>query len=416
MAHPRERPASYGWMKRRDFLRSSAAAVSAAGLLASCGADNKSSGSLVKVATPDNPSTLQISDDNSPIDSNMDPEAGPLKIFNWNDYLWPKVAKDFGKEYGVDFEISTFYNMSEAVAKMRTGQVDYDLFFPTPDVLPKLVAGSLLQPLNHDYIPNLEANVWPELADPFYDQNAHYTVPYMVYSTGIAWRKDMVDEDIGARSNPYDVFWDSRYSGRIGIYDDYREAIGMVLTRNGISDVNTGSSKALALVEEQLKEMADKVKIRTTIDGAYAKLPEGQFAVHQSWSGDIIAAPYYMPGDDYGDPDGVLQFWWPEGKGIVGNDTVAIPKGAKNPVLAHHFLNFLLANKNALKNFSWVGYQPPVNAMNPATLVKNGYVVPNLEPAILGRKALDSDKQLLALPANIDQKWQNVWSNFKSGV
>ncbi len=48
MAHPRERPASYGWMKRRDFLRSSAAAVSAVGLLASCGADNKSSGSLVK--------------------------------------------------------------------------------------------------------------------------------------------------------------------------------------------------------------------------------------------------------------------------------------------------------------------------------------------------------------------------------
>ena len=100
MAHPRERPASYGWMKRRDFLRSSAAAVSAAGFLASCGADNKSSGSLVKVATPDNPSTLQISDDNPPIDSNMEPEAGPLKIFNWNDYLWPKVAKDFGKDTG----------------------------------------------------------------------------------------------------------------------------------------------------------------------------------------------------------------------------------------------------------------------------------------------------------------------------
>ena len=53
-----------------------------------------------QVATPDNPSTLPISDDNSPIDSNMEPEAGPLKIFNWNDYLWPKVAKDFGKDTG----------------------------------------------------------------------------------------------------------------------------------------------------------------------------------------------------------------------------------------------------------------------------------------------------------------------------
>lgn len=408
-------------MKRRDFLRSSAAAaaaVSGAGLLTACGnnGDGGSGGNAgLQLASPDNPVTLPVSDDNAPIDSNMEPEAGPLKIFNWNDYLWTKVSKDFGKEYGVDVEISTFYNMQESVAKLRTGQVPFDLYFPTIDVLPKMVAGGLLQPLNHDYIPNLKANVWPELADPFYDQGANYSVPYFVYSTGIAWRKDMAD-DIGARSNPYDVFWDPAYSGKIGIYDDYREAISMVLLRNGIDNINTGSSKALSLAETQLKEMADKVNVRTTIDGAYSRLPEGQFAVHQSWSGDIIAGPFYMPGKDYGDPRGLLRYWWPPGKGVVGNDTITIPKSAKNPVLAHHFLNYLLDNKVALKNFSWVGYQPPVKAMVPDKLVQQGYVVPNLKSAILERDALDSPIQPLALTPSVDQKWQEAWSSFKSGV
>lgn len=408
-------------MKRRDFLRSSAAAaaaVSGGSLLVSCTdstAGNGASGSAVKLARPGDPVTLPISEDNGAIDSNMEPEAGPLKVFNWNDYLWTKVTKEFGKEFGVDVEISTFYNMQESVAKLRTRQVSFDVYFPTIDVLPKMVAGGLIQPLNHDYIPNLKANVWPELADPFYDRGSHYSVPYVVYSTGIAWRKDMA-EDIGARSNPYDVFWDPTYSGKIGIYDDYREAISMVLLRNGIENINTGSSKALALAETQLKEMADKVNIRTTIDGAYSKLPEGQFAVHQAWSGDIIAGPFYMPGDDYGDPDGLLQYWWPPGEGVVGNDTIAIPRNAKNPVLAHHFLNYLLDNKVALKNFSWVGYQPPVKAMIPDKLVSQGYVVPNLRSAILQREALQSPIQPLALPADVDQKWQDAWSSFKSGV
>ena len=409
-------------MKRRDFLRNSAAAaatVSGAGFLAGCGdsgAGGSGGDSGLKLARPDDPVTLPVSDDNAPIDSNMEPESGPLKIFNWADYLWTKVTKDFGKEYGVDVEISTFYNMQESVGKLRTGQVPYDIYFPTIDVLPKMVAGNLLQPLNRDYIPNLSANVWPEFVDPFYDQGANYSIPYMVYGTGIAWRKDMVSESIAELDNPYDVFWDEQYSGKVGIYDDYREAISMVLLRNGIENINTGSSKALSMAETQLKEMADKVNVRTTIDGAYSRLPEGQFAVHQSWSGDIIAAPYYMPGKDYGDPRGLLQYWWPPGEGVVGNDTVVIPKSAKNPVLAHHFLNYLLDNKVALKNFSWVGYQPPVKAMVPDKLVQQGYVVPNLKSAILEREALDSPIQPLALAPSVDQKWQEAWSSFKSGV
>jgi spermidine/putrescine transport system substrate-binding protein len=390
-------------------------------LLGACGGDGGSGaggpGGGVTIASPSNPSTLQVFDDNPAIDSGLEPESGPLKIYNWDEYIWPKVVKDFAKEFDVDFEISTFYNMSEAIAKIRTGQVDYDVFFPTLDPIPKLVAAKLLQPLNHDYIPNLTKNVWPRLADPFYDKGSRYTVPYTVYTTGIGWRTDMVDEDIAAMSNPYDIFWDSKYAGKIGIYDDYREAIQMVLLRNGITDINTDDPQDLELAKEQLVEMADSVNVRTTIAGAYQKLPEGEFAIHQAWSGDMVAAPYYMPQKDYGDPRGLLRFWWPEdGKGVIGNDTMAIPKNAKNPVLAHHFLNFLLENQHGIANFSWVGYQPPFRAIDPNKLVRQEYVVPNLETAVVEENYFDSGYIALALPPEDDTLWQGAWSEFKSGA
>jgi spermidine/putrescine transport system substrate-binding protein len=413
-----------GPIPRRDFLRRSAtaaAALSSTGLLLSaCGGNGGGAGSGagggLRIASPEDPVTLPLNDAER-IESGLEPEAGPLKIYNWDEYIWPRVVKDFSEEFGVETEISTFYNMSEAVQKVRTGELDFDVFFPTIDFVPKLVAGNLLQPLNHDYLPNLEGNVWPQLTNPFYDQGSRYTVPYTVYTTGIGWRTDMVETDIAAMENPYEVLWDPQYRGQVGIYDDYREAMSMVLLKNGITDVNTADQADIDLVKKDLISLADTTNVRTTIDGAYAGVPEGRFAIHQAWSGDMVAAPYYMPQKDYGDPRGVLRYWWPEqGTGMIGNDTIAILKGAKNPVLAHLFLNFMLDSDHAIKNFSWVGYQPPVKAIDPNRLVNQEYVVPNLKPAIVRESYFDTGTTLLALPPAVDARWQSAWSEFKSGA
>jgi spermidine/putrescine transport system substrate-binding protein len=416
MRHPRER----FWgnsMDRRDFLRRSAAgaaALSGAGLLAACGSPSSSAPTGIKLASPENPETLPLFDDNAPIDSGLEPEKGPLKVYNWDEYIWLKVLKDFAKEYKVDYELSTFYNTAEAMNKIRTGQVDFDVFFPTPDLIPKLVAAKLLQPVNRSYLTNLKRNIWPELVDPWYDKGSRYSVPYTVYTTGIGWRTDLVDEDIGARDDPYEVFWDPKYAGKVGIYDDYREVMSMVLVKHGL-DVNTTKSKDINLVRKELIDMADAVNVRTTIDGAYLGIPESKFAVHQAWSGDLAGAPYYMPAKEYGDPDGVLRYWSPP-DGVIGNDTIVIPKGSKNPVLAHHFLNYMLDNKHALKNFSWLLYQPPLNAISPTKLVSDGYVLPNLRPTIVQKRDFDRGAIYTALPPEVDAEYQDAWADFKSGV
>jgi spermidine/putrescine transport system substrate-binding protein len=222
-------------ISRRAFLsRSAAAALAVSGgvLLQGCGrrdptgAAPGAAGPLL--ASPDHPVTWPIEPGNEPIAANLPPERGAtLKVYNWTEYIYKKVVKDFEKKYAkhdIKVEISTYGNMDEAVAKLRGGQVAFDVLFPTYDVLGKLVQSDLLRPLNHAYISNID-QVWPVFQNPFYDQGWRYSVPYTAYTTGIAWRVDKVDADVAKLPNPYEALWDERYRGKVGILDDYREAI-----------------------------------------------------------------------------------------------------------------------------------------------------------------------------------------------
>ena len=77
----------------------------------------------------------------------------------------------------------------------------YDVFVPTQPYISMLVAGKILQPLNLSYIPNLRREVWRSLQSPWYDVGSRYTVPYTIFSTGIAWRNDkLVDVILAGRS------------------------------------------------------------------------------------------------------------------------------------------------------------------------------------------------------------------------
>ena len=143
----------------------------AGGLLAGCGSGaGSSSASRVVIGTREDPVEQPLFDDNPMIESGLEPEKGPLRLYNWADYIYTRVLKDFEEEFGVEVELTTFYNLEEATRKLRTGKVNFDVFVPTAEIIPKFVAGKLLQPLNHDYLPNLKKNVWPMLADPYYDR------------------------------------------------------------------------------------------------------------------------------------------------------------------------------------------------------------------------------------------------------
>jgi len=405
-------------MSRREALRLMAGAAMAGGVLAGCGSGGGSSSSVeVIVGTRDKPVEQPLYDDNPMIESGLEPEKGPLRVYNWADYIYTRVLKDFEEEFGVEVELTTFYNLEEATRKLRTGKVDFDVFVPTAEIVPKFVAGKLLQPLNRDYLPNLKKNVWPMLANPYYDQGSRYTVPYTVYLTGIGWRTDMVSADIASMDNPWEAFWDPEYKGIAGLYDDYRETIGVGMYRSGITDINGDKSGDLDAATDNLVELTDLVDIRYTIDGAYAKLPEGVFGIHHAWSGDMVNAPYYMPKG--GDPS-VLRYVWPpkaqgESGGYVGNDNLAVLNGAEHPVLAHMFLNFMLDNEVAIKNFGWNAYQPPINALKPDKLVSNGTIRENLASTVIEQDEFGMGQTPEQLTPEQDRRWLEAWSRVQQG-
>jgi len=407
--HPREsRP-----LGRRRFLRQSFyVSLGAAGgpaLLGACGSSDTGSASVdLPLARPDDPVELPLHEDVPAIDDGLEPETGTLKIFNYSDYLAPGVLKAFGEEYGVEVEVTTFNSMDEAVAKLRTGQGDFDVFFPTPDILAKVVYGKLLQPINHSYLPNLK-NAWTQLQDPFYDQGSRYTVPYNAYSTGVGYRADEVTT---IPASGYDLLWDEQYAGRANILDDGREAIGMSLLRNGVDDVNTEDSEVLHAAGEELAELVSAVNVKIDIN-AYTLVPEGRSTVHQCWSGDMISAQYYLPNGVSAD---VLGYWYPQQEpGVVGTDTIAVVAGAEHPVLGHHFMNYLLDEQNALRNFGWVGYQPALTTFSPRYLSDEGYVPRNLEAAVVTSQQYEEGRQLLQLSPDGAKVWDEVWATLKSG-
>ena len=402
---------------RRQFL--ARAAILAAGapalgaFLQACSknAPSPSQPSLT-LAAPDNPVKWDIGDDNKPIADGLAPEKGAtLQLYSYADYTSPDAVKSFQDKYGVQVQISTFNDTDEAITKIRGGNVNYDLYFPSYDQISRLVTGKLIQPLNHSYIPNI-TNVWPNFTNPWYDQEWRYTTPYTIYTTGVGWRNDQVPANVAVLKNPYDVLWDPQYKGKTAVIDDWHTAMSMVLLRQGITDVNTSSEADLKVVGEQLNAMVAATSPKVTIT-MYNDLPAGQLGVSQMWSGDIINAQSYLP---EGTSTGILQYWFPpDGKGLVDNDLMVVLRSGKNPVLAHLFINHMLEPEIAMQNFSAIGYQPPQNSITADSLIAEEFIPDNLRTAIVKPEYFDAGYRLLELDTANQDAWQKVWQAFNAG-
>ena len=364
-------------------------------LLQACGGDDDSDGAA-----------------SDAIADGLDPEAGPLRIFNYADYVNPDTVASFEDQYGVSIEITTFDVDAEAITKLANGSVEVDVFnSAAPNTLGRLIAGGILQPLNKSYLTNFD-NLLPSFVDPWYDKGSEYTVPYTVFSSGIAYRTDRIDpakvDEMG-----WDILWDPTYKGVTSILDDYREGISMALLRKGITDVNTTDEALISQAGADLTELVNLMNIKVNIE-AYKDIPEGATDLAHTWSGDMLAGAYsYLP---EGTDPSVLGWWYPaDGVGVVNNDCMTVTAKATNPVLAHLWINHLLDAANAEENFSWNGYLPPIEGLDADYLIENEYAPENLRSAVLGDDVISKGLRFEPLPVETDRFWEETWSKFTAG-
>ena len=418
--HPRE-----GWqpdgsrrrpdLSRRQALRRGLAAALLAGggasVLDACapylvGANN------IPLPRPTHPVTWPVT--GQPIADGLPPEKGAtLQVYNWVAYINQACVNDFAKKYNCKVAVTTFNTMDEALAKLRSG-LKFDVFMGvTVDVLGVLIESKLIQPLNHSYLGNI-TQAWPDFQNPFYDRGWKYTVPYTIYTTGIAWRKDLVKENPYAMANPWrDMFMQSKYRGKIAILDDYREALSLGLMMNGIYNLNTTDRNQIDLARQSLQQLTSLVDVHID-NNDYTEVPDGQTWIHHAWSGDMAAAASYMP---KGVPVEVVGYWFPrDGKGPIANDTNTVLRSASSPVLAHLFINNLMDEKVALKNISYNGYMQPVTAITPELLVKEQILPPSLMSTAVVPSDFRHGLGELQLPVDADALWQQAWLVASQGI
>jgi spermidine/putrescine transport system substrate-binding protein len=336
-------------------------------------------------------------------------------LYNWADYIYKKDVAQFEDKFGVDVEITTFTTMEEAVQKVANDQVQPDVFVPTPSYLRRLVQNDLLQPLQHELIPNMQ-NMWPSYSNPgpYYDLGWNYTVPYTIYTWGVAYRRDRVSDQDAAQQG-WNMLWNHDYNEKISLYDSYGDTIAITILRNGSLDVNSCDPNTISQAKDAILQTINDNGARLTYNGVYIKLTGGDTTMAESWSGDIVSSHWYLPKST---PTSVLGFWRPDnGKTMIGNDLLAIPKTAKNPRLAHEFINFFLDEKIAYDNFvNWNGYQPPLVSINPESLIDKGVVPEQLGSAVVTEDMFKTDLTPVELDPTCDQMWLDAWAEIKAGA
>ena len=166
-------------------------------------------------------------------------------------------------------------------------------------------------------------------------------MPYTVYTTGIGYRNDLVD-DPAQLDNPYDIFWNADYAGQTHLLNGARDTIAAALLRMD-ADINTEDPAVLDQAKQMLLDgvSIDELEVRPR----RLQRARHPFEVHMTWSGQVTYYQYYLPKGQH-DRRSTATSWPPKTppdlQGILTNDVFAIPKGAKNPVLAHSMIDLLL--------------------------------------------------------------------------
>src|ERR1700754_3303178 len=111
-----------------------------------------------------------------------------VNIYNWSDYIDPKVLEDFTKETGIKVRYDTFDSNEIVEAKLLAGKTGYDVVVPGSTVLRRLLSVGVFQKLDKSKIPNLQ-HAWPEITQRLaaYDPGNEFAVNYMWGTTGIGY-------------------------------------------------------------------------------------------------------------------------------------------------------------------------------------------------------------------------------------
>jgi spermidine/putrescine-binding protein len=358
-------------VSRRELLerigRIGAAAALAPVIAACTGGTASPSAPAAGTSAPSGPGQTEGVPSEVPPTAVPEPE-GELFVYNWTDYIGEDVIPSFEEKYGVKVTYDFFANTDEAYAKLGEDGGGYDVSFPISVDIPAFREKGALLKLDKSLLPNI-VNLGAEWQDPGYDPGNEYSVPYMWWTTGVAYDSTKITDTPTSSK----ALWDPRYSGHISMLDDVQEVFAMALIQLGYSANTTDTAQmdeALALLQQQ------KPLVRVYSTDTIGTMSSGDVWIGHVWGADTYAIQ--------AENENVL-YYIPEEGGVKGSDTLAIFSGAQHPIAAHLFLNHMLDAEVSAANTNYIYYMGP-----------NAAAKEFIDPAILEDPTLNPEQEIVA--------------------
>ncbi|MBO0676214.1 spermidine/putrescine ABC transporter substrate-binding protein [Mycolicibacterium sp. S2-37] len=349
---------------RRRFLGGGAAAAAALALgpavLAACGSDSGSS----QTSTPQ--------DDG--------PASGTLRISNWPLYMADGFIAGFQTASGLTVDYKEDFNDNEEwFAKVkeplsRKQDIGADLAVPTTFMATRLHGLGWLNDISDAGWSN-KNNLRPDLLEANVDPGRKFSAPYMSGLVGLAYNRAATGRDI----RTIDDLWDPAFRGRVSLFSDAQDGLGMLMMSQGGSPAEP-STEAVQKAVDLVREQKDRGQIRRFTGNDYADdLAAGNVAVAQAYSGDVVQ----LQADN---PD--LQFVVPESGATTFVDAMVIPYTTQNQKAAEAWIDYVYDRANYAKLVAFVQYVPVLSDMTDE--------LNKIDPAIANNPLINPSKETLA--------------------
>lgn len=325
-----------------------------------------------------------------------------INVYNWGQYIadgtdgYLDVNAAFTEATGIQVNYMTYDTNESLYTKLKTGGSTYDIIIPSDYMAARLIDEGLVQKIDYSNIPNYQY-IDEAYKSTAYDPTNEYTVPYTWGTVGVIYNTKYVDEaDIGG----WDLLWNSKYAGKILMFDNNRDAFAIAEASLGYS-LNTADELELRSSAELLAQQKPLVQTYV-MDQIFDKMIR-----EEAWVAPYYAGDYLWMLDENED----LGFYFPEETFNLYIDCFCIPTSAEHKAEAEAYINFLLQPEVCGENLEYLGYSAP------ETEAKN-YMDPEVAGSPIAyptAETLARSESFLYLPAQTNQLMDALWLEVKTG-
>jgi spermidine/putrescine transport system substrate-binding protein len=333
-----------------------------------------------------------------------------INFSNWPLYIDEKKIKRGGKKVTVNPTLEAFEKKtgikvdyvadvndnSEFFGVVRNQLADCkptgrDIMTLTDWMAARLVNLGWLQKLDASKMPNVQANLVPNLKSPGWDKKREYSVPWQSGLTGIAYNAKLTKE-----VRTFDeLLTRPDLKGKVSLLSEMHDTMLFMLLLEG-ADPENFTADQFGTAVDRLQKASDSGQIRSFTGNEYAQdLVKGNIVACEAWSGDVIQLQFDNPDIKFVAPEEGLALW---------SDNMLVPNKAEHKANAEQLMNHYYDPEVAANLSAWVNYICPVQGAQQA--------MEKIDPSLAGNKLIFPDESTLSNAKDfmgLDQKTEQTY-------